>query len=50
MRYIHRIIESPLSAILKKKKSILLLGPSQTGKTTLVNKLRADWVLSKTKS
>ncbi|OGT47971.1 MAG: hypothetical protein A3E83_02805 [Gammaproteobacteria bacterium RIFCSPHIGHO2_12_FULL_41_20] len=40
--YIHRLLESQISAILEKEKSILLLGPRQTGKTTLINQVSAD--------
>jgi predicted AAA+ superfamily ATPase len=40
--YIHRLLENHLLAILKKGKSILLLGPRQTGKTTLIDKIPAD--------
>lgn len=35
--YIPRIIEQSIQQALKRGKSILLLGPRQTGKTTLVN-------------
>ena len=34
--YIHRFIEKPIRRALERGKSILLLGPRQTGKTTLV--------------
>ena len=36
MSFIHRLIESQLHSILNMDKSILLLGPRQTGKTTLL--------------
>src|SRR3989338_3755617 len=36
MEYIHRQIEAHIRAALNRKKSVLLLGPRQTGKTTLV--------------
>lgn len=37
MDYIHRLIEQNVRQNLQRGKSILLLGPRQTGKTTLVN-------------
>lgn len=40
--YIHREIEKKLYATLEGDKSILLLGPRQTGKTTLLNQLKVD--------
>ncbi|MGD9591834.1 MAG: ATP-binding protein [Candidatus Berkiella sp.] len=40
--YIHREIEKKLNATLAGNKSILLLGPRQTGKTTLLGQLKAD--------
>lgn len=40
--YIHRVIEKNIAAILQKGKSILLLGPRQTGKTTLINQIASD--------
>lgn len=36
MSYIHRLIEQSIQNALKRGKSILLLGPRQTGKTTLL--------------
>jgi predicted AAA+ superfamily ATPase len=36
MTYIHRQIEDNIQAALARGKSILLLGPRQTGKTTLL--------------
>ncbi len=42
MVYIHREIETKLNATLAGEKSILLLGPRQTGKTTLLNQLKVD--------
>ncbi len=36
MTYIHRIIEKNIRHALQRGKSILLLGPRQTGKTTLI--------------
>ena len=40
--YIHRYIEKKLVDTLDKGKSVLLLGPRQTGKTTLLNKLQVS--------
>ncbi len=37
-----RSLENKLSRILKRGKSVLLLGPRQTGKTTLINQYKAD--------
>lgn len=42
MVYIHREVEQKLLATLAGEKSILLLGPRQTGKTTLLNQLNVD--------
>ncbi len=42
MPLIHRLLNKKLERILKRGKSILLLGPRQTGKTTLINKYKAD--------
>jgi predicted AAA+ superfamily ATPase len=42
MEYIQRLLESRLSAVLKRKKSVLLLGPRQTGKTTLLQRFQCD--------
>jgi predicted AAA+ superfamily ATPase len=39
MDYIQRAIESPLRQTLERGKSVLLLGPRQTGKTTLLKHL-----------
>lgn len=36
MTYIPRFIEQNISATLNRGKSVLLLGPRQTGKTTLI--------------
>ncbi|MCH9628078.1 MAG: hypothetical protein S4CHLAM2_17280 [Chlamydiales bacterium] len=41
MDFIHRMIEKRFQKALDRKKSILLLGPRQTGKTTLVKSLDA---------
>lgn len=37
MGYIHRLIEKNVRQALERGKSVLLLGPRQTGKTTLIN-------------
>ena len=42
MKLIHRLLNKKLERILKRGKSVLLLGPRQTGKTTLINKYKAD--------
>lgn len=42
MDFISREIEARFKKALDRKKSILLLGPRQTGKTTLVKNLNAD--------
>lgn len=43
MRYSHRLIEQSLAHHLERGKSILLLGPRQTGKTTLIEQcIRPD--------
>jgi predicted AAA+ superfamily ATPase len=44
--YIKRTLEPILHEALARKKSILLLGPRQTGKTTLLHTLKADLTLS----
>jgi len=46
MNYIVRDIEQRLQAVLKRNKSVLLLGPRQTGKTTLLNQLDCDLMVS----
>jgi predicted AAA+ superfamily ATPase len=46
MEYFQRAIERPLLAALKRKKSVLLLGARQTGKTTLINRLLSDRIIS----
>lgn len=46
MKYVSRYIEPLLLATLKKGKSILLLGPRQTGKTTVINRLPFDLFIS----
>jgi predicted AAA+ superfamily ATPase len=40
--YLYRLIEKNIPNILCSGKSILLLGPRQTGKTTLINHLKAQ--------
>lgn len=42
MEYIKRALEEPLRHHLGRGKSILLLGPRQTGKTTLLSRLTAE--------
>lgn len=42
MQLIHRSLNKKLERILKRGKSVLLLGPRQTGKTTLINQYKAD--------
>ena len=46
MKIIPRIIESRLRQALARQKSVLLLGPRQTGKTTLVEALKPDLLLN----
>ena len=46
MKIIPRIIESRLRQALERQKSVLLLGPRQTGKTTLVESLQPDLLLN----
>jgi predicted AAA+ superfamily ATPase len=42
MQYIKRDIFKPLTETLKRGKSVILLGPRQTGKTTLVSGIKHD--------
>lgn len=42
MKLINRALEERLTRILKRGKSVLLLGPRQTGKTTLISQYKAD--------
>jgi predicted AAA+ superfamily ATPase len=42
MEKIYRIITSSIKTVLERKKSVLLLGPRQVGKTTLLNELPLD--------
>ena len=46
VKIIPRIIESRLRRALQRQKSVLLLGPRQTGKTTLVETLKPDLLLN----
>lgn len=46
MGYLHRSIEKLIQQSLDRHKSVLLLGPRQTGKTTLLNRLQGDYSLS----
>jgi len=46
MKTISRILESRVRQALDRQKSVLLLGPRQTGKTTLVEKLKPDLLLN----
>ncbi len=46
MEYIDREIDAAILRHLKRGKSILLLGPRQTGKTTLLKKYEADIYIS----
>jgi predicted AAA+ superfamily ATPase len=46
MKTIPRIMESRVRHALERQKSVLLLGPRQTGKTTLVETLKPDLLLN----
>ncbi len=46
MRYIPRLLENGLQHHLKRGKSVLLLGPRQVGKSTLVQKLSSSLTIS----
>lgn len=46
VQYLQRRIESDIEHHLRRGKSILLLGPRQTGKTTLLERLTADLFVS----
>ena len=46
MKIIPRIIESRMRQALERQKSVLLVGPRQTGKTTLVETLKPDLLLN----
>lgn len=45
MHYLQRAIKVKLDHILKRGKSLLLLGPRQTGKTTLMREIKATRVI-----
>lgn len=44
--FVDRVVGKRLRAVLKQQKSILLLGPRQTGKTTLLQTVAADLTLN----
>ncbi len=46
MQYIPREQEKQIRRALERNKSVLLLGPRQTGKTTLIRRLAADLTIS----
>jgi len=46
MRYVPRTLEGRIQHDLDRNRSVLLLGARQTGKTTLVNRLKADLMIS----
>ena len=46
MKYIPRIIRAKLEKVLERNKSVLLLGPRQTGKTTLLSTIENDLSIS----
>jgi predicted AAA+ superfamily ATPase len=46
MHYVDRLIETAIKRALNRNKSVLLLGPRQTGKTTTILRLAADLYLS----
>lgn len=46
MSYIIREVEQSIRDALRRHKSVLLLGPRQTGKTTLLERLKADGMIS----
>jgi predicted AAA+ superfamily ATPase len=46
MKYIQRLLEKTIRASLHRNKSVLLLGARQTGKTTLINRLNGDLLIS----
>ncbi len=46
MKYIPRLIERQIHAALSRNKSVLLLGARQTGKTTLIQRLKHDLSIS----
>ena len=46
MSYIFRKVEGKVKESLERQRSVLLIGPRQTGKTTLVNQLSPDHYIS----
>lgn len=46
MKYISRKQEKNINDLIKRQKGVLLLGPRQTGKTTLINRLKHDLAIS----
>lgn len=46
MEYIERLIEPQIRSLLNKEESVLLLGPRQTGKTTMMERMKSDLVIS----
>ena len=46
MTYIKRTSENLILKALNRKKSVLLLGPRQTGKTTLIERMNADLTIT----
>lgn len=42
MQYIPRLLEQQIQNALRRNKSVLLLGPRQTGKSTLLGRLQSD--------
>ena len=46
MQSISRIVEAQVRRALERQKSVLLLGPRQTGKTTMVETLKPDLLLN----
>jgi uncharacterized protein len=46
MDYIPRAVEEKVRGILHRGRSVLLLGPRQTGKTTLLERMRCDLTVS----
>ena len=48
MQYIRRLLEDEIKKTIKRQKSILLLGPRQTGKSTLIKRLESNLFISLT--
>lgn len=42
MALIKRVLKEKLASVVNRGKSVLLLGPRQTGKTTLLKEYQAD--------